>query len=403
MMGEMTSETTALRRLDWAILLIMLSFSIISLVFIFSSQQTGQYGAQNFALKQGVNYLIGFTLLFLVAKLDMDQIERIAWPFYIGMFLMLVLLKVAPESIAHPILGAKRWFMIPLLGSIQPSEFFKIALILLVAKIISKHNDMYISRTFGTDMLLIGKTLLVSIPPSLLVYQQPDTGMFFLYLIAIGSILFLSGINKRVLAIFIFATVFVIGLLVYLYFYRQDIIYEQLIPLLKPHQQERIIGWLDPIGNSNEGYQALKSLLAVGSGQIFGKGLMNGNVYIPEKHTDFIFATIAEEGGFIVASTVVILFFLLIYRVVVIGHSSETPFGTYICAGIAASLTAQIFQNIGMVVGIMPVKGISLPFLTYGGSSLFANMIMMGILLSIRKTYGKYMFSNQKSRNGIKI
>ena len=118
-----------------------------------------------------------------------------------------------------------------------------------------------------------------------------------------------------------------------------------------------------------------------------------------EKHTDFIFATVAEEGGFVLAFIVVTLFFLLIYRIVIIGHSSETPFGTYICAGIAFSLTAQIFQNIGMVIGIMPVKGISLPFLTYGGSSLFSNMIIMGIILSIRKTYGLYMFSNKNENS----
>ncbi len=139
----------------------------------------------------------------------------------------------------------------------------------------------------------------------------------------------------------------------------------------------------------------MKSLLAVGSGGTFGKGLLGGNVYIPEKHTDFIFSTIAEEGGFLLAAFVVTLFFLLIYRMIVIGFSSETPFGTYVCAGVAFSLTAQIFQNIGMVIGIMPVKGISLPFLTYGGSSLFSNMILMGIILSIRKTFGQYMFSKK--------
>ncbi|MHC0038086.1 FtsW/RodA/SpoVE family cell cycle protein [Pseudoneobacillus sp. C159] len=393
----MNSENNWYRRLDRTILLILILFFILSLVFIYSSQQTGQYGAQNFAMKQGINYLIGFSLLIFVAKLDIDQIEKIAWPSYIALFFIIVFLKFSPESIAYPILGAKRWFMIPYVGSIQPSEFFKIALILVVARIISKHNSVHIFRTIRTDILLIGKILLISIPPSLFVYQQPDTGMVMLYFIAIGSMLYLSGLNKKIIAAFIFTFILLIGLLVYLYFFKQEVIYQQLIPLLKPHQQERIIGWIDPTGNGDQAYQAMKSTLAVGSGGTFGKGLLEGNVYIPEKHTDFIFATIAEEGGFLLATIVVTLFFLLIYRMIVIGFSSETLFGTYICAGVAFSLTAQIFQNIGMVIGIMPVKGISLPFLTYGGSSLFSNMIIMGIILSIRKTFGQYMFSKNSS------
>ncbi|MBY0123757.1 FtsW/RodA/SpoVE family cell cycle protein [Bacillus sp. S/N-304-OC-R1] len=391
----MNEETNWYRRLDGTILLIIILFSVLSIIFIYSSQQTGQYGSQNFAMKQVINYLIGFTLLILVAKLDVDQIEKMAWPLYIALFMSIVILRFSPESIAYPILGAKRWFIIPFIGSLQPSEFFKIALIIVSAKLISKHNSQNEDRTTKSDLLLIGKLMLVTIPPSLFVYQQPDTGMVFLYFIAIGSMLFLSGIKKRIITFFIVSVLLVLGILVYLYVYQTDVIYKQLIPLLKPHQQERIIGWLDPGGNSDQSYQADRSILAVGSGEMFGKGLLQGNVYIPEKHTDFIFATIAEEGGFVLASIVVTMFFLLIYKVVIIGHSSDTPFGSYICAGVAFSLTAQIFQNIGMVIGIMPVKGISLPFLTSGGSSLFSNMIIMGIILSIRKTFGLYMFSNE--------
>lgn len=391
----MKKDTGLFRRLDGTILLILIVFFTFSLIFIYSSQQTGQYGGQNFAFKQGINYIIGFSLLILVAKLDVDQIERLAWPSYIVLFLAIILLRYSPNTIAHPILGAKRWYTIPFLGSIQPSEYFKISLIILVARLISKHNSLFPMRNLKTDLLLVGKILLVAIPPSLFVYQQPDTGMVFLYFIAIASMLYLSGLNNKLIAFCAVVPVIIIGLLIYLYYYQPDVIYKQLIPLLKPHQQERIIGWLDPVGNSDQAYQTNRSLLAVGSGELYGKGLMNGNVYIPEKHTDFIFATVAEEGGFFTASIIISMFFLLIYKIVVIGRSSETRFGTYICAGIVLSLSVQIFQNIGMVVGLMPVKGISLPFLTYGGSSLFSNMIIMGIVLSIRKTFGFYMFAKK--------
>jgi cell division protein FtsW (lipid II flippase) len=392
----MNTETTIFRRLDGAIMLILMAFFMISIVFIYSSQQTGQYGAQNFALKQGINYIIGFVLLILVAKLDMDQIERLAWPAYISMFMVIILLRFSPKTIAPVIYGAKRWFSIPLLGSIQPSEFFKIALIILVARLISKHNSTHGLRTMKSDLLLVGKILLVTIPPSLFVYQQPDTGMVFLYFIAIGGMLYLSGLKRKLVAFFVMIPLIIAGVLVYLFYYQPDIIYKDLIPLLKPHQQERIVGWLDPSGDSKGAYQSQKSLLAVGSGEFVGKGYMQGNVYIPEKHTDFIFATVAEEGGFIIAAFVVLLFMLLLYRIIRIGHKSQTSFGMYICAGITLSFSVQIFQNIGMVVGIMPVKGIALPFLTYGGSSLFSNMILMGMILSIRKTFGLYMFAKSQ-------
>lgn len=381
------------KRLDRTILLTLFALFILSLTFIYSSQKTGNYGTQNFVLKQGINYIIGFLILYLVAKLDIDQIERLAWPAYIITCLMIVALKFSPSSIAPLILGAKRWFNIPVIGSIQPSEYFKIALIILTARLISQHNTIYVERTWKTDLLIVGKVLLVTIPPSLIVYIQPDTGMVFLYLIAIASMLYLSGIKSQLVGVFIIVPVLLIGSLVYLYFYQPDIIYKQLIPLLSPHQQDRIIGWLNPDGNSDQAYQTERSLLAVGSGGLSGNGIGKGSVYIPEKTTDFVFSTVGEEGGFLGASIVLTLFMLLIYKTVVIGLSSETPFGTYICGGIVLSMAVQIFQNIGMVVGLMPVKGISLPFLTYGGSSLFSNMILIGIVLSIRKTFNAYIFS----------
>jgi cell division protein FtsW (lipid II flippase) len=385
-------KTNDVKRLDRTVLLILIAFFVASLTFIYSNQLTGYFGMQDFVLKQGINYVIGFTLLYFTSKLDVDQMERLAWPSYILLFFMIIALKFAPGSIAPNILGAKRWFNIPLLGSIQPSEFFKIALIFLVAHLITKHNEIYHEKKVTTDLLLIGKILLVAVPPTIMVYIQPDTGMVFLYFIAIGAMLYVSGMNKKLASVLILVPLIIVGALVYLYFYHPNVIYKDLIPKLSPHQQSRILGWLNPAANDNQAYQTNQSLLAVGSGEMFGKGILKGNVYIPEKYTDFIFSTVAEEGGFVGASIIITLFFLLILKVVSTGLKSETAFGSYICAGIAFSMTAQIFQNIGMVVGLMPVKGISLPFLTYGGSSLFSNMILIGIVLSIRKTSSGYMF-----------
>ncbi|MCS0825559.1 rod shape-determining protein RodA [Cytobacillus firmus] len=383
---------TYLKRLDKSVLFIFCTFSIMSILFIYSSQGTGQYGDQNFALKQGVSYMIGFVLLMAVAYLDADQLERIAWPLYLVCFASIVLLPLMPPAVAPSILGAKRWYSLPLLGSIQPSEFFKIALLLLTSRLAYKHNLLYQVRTVWTDLLLIGKILLATIIPSIFVYQQPDTGMVVLYLAGSATVLFLSGIQKKILAAACFFPAAGTAILMYVYFQYPSVFYDQLIPLLKPHQQERILGWLSPSEYADHAYQTNKAILAVGSGELKGNGFGGGTVYIPEKHTDFIFATIAEEGGFIAAAVVLSLFFVLLYRMAVIGDHAESPFGLYICSGAIAMYTLQIFQNIGMTIGVMPVKGISLPLLSYGGSSLLSNMIFMGILLSIRKPYRKYMF-----------
>ncbi|SDC40456.1 cell division protein FtsW, lipid II flippase [Terribacillus halophilus] len=381
-----------LGEIDKVILTIVCLLCGISILFIYSTQSGGQFGSQNFALRQSINYMIGFSLLLLFRLLDLNQLRLLAWPFYIVSVLVLFFLTIAPESIAPNILGAKRWFSIPLVGSVQPSEFFRIALILLAAKLIFDHKEKYPNNAIQEDLLLLGKILLIAIPPSLLVYQQPDTGMVMLYMFAIAAMLGMIKLNKVVVIIGILGPLLLVSIIVCFFLFKPEIIYEDVIPKLKPHQQERIIGWLDPSDNRNQAFQSTRSVLAVGTGGLTGKGIEGGNVYVPEKHTDFIFASIAEEGGFLIGATVILLFFLLIGRMVEIGSKTSDTFGTYICAGLALSLTIQIVQNIGMVEGMLPVKGISLPFLTYGGSSLFSNMILLGIVMSVRNTYAYQFF-----------
>ena len=390
----MVGKIVFLKKLDKKLIFILFILCITSIVAIYSSQQTGQYGNQNFAVKQMVNYAIGFVLLLIVANIDLDQLQKLAWPIYIVGFISIIILKVLPVSSFTPeILGAKRWFRFPIVGAIQPAEFFKLALILLAASLVVKHNAQYMARTFQTDLLLIGKICLITIPPALLVYSQPDTGMVFLYIAAIACIIFMSGIQKKLIVLCAGIPMTVLSALIFIYVKYPDIFFNKLVTLLKPHQQSRILGWLDPFQHTDQGYQTQQSLLAVGSGGVEGKGFGSGNVYIPEKHTDFIFATIAEEGGFIVATFIICIFFLLLSRILIIGNSADNLFGTLLCAGIVGVLMLQFFQNIGMIVGLMPVKGIALPFLSYGGSSLFSNMLMMGLILSTRKTYKEYMFS----------
>lgn len=381
------------KKLDTSILYIIGAFCLISVLSIHGVQHTGLYGTQKLGLKQGINYIIGAFLLFLFAYFDIDQIERLAWPLYISGFIAVAVLPFLPSSIVPNILGARRWIQIPLLGTIQPSEFLKVFLLILNSHIAIKHNELYPTRTTRSDFLLIGKIMLVTLPPTLFVYKEPDTGMPLLFLAGCIAIIILSGIQKKVVLPLTLIPAGLIMGLIYLYFADPSMLFHKLLPLLSPHQQARILGWLSPSGHGAQAYQTDQSLLAVGSGEMTGKGMGQGNVYIPEKNSDFIFAAIAEEGGFFAATAVIALFFLLLYRVTIIGQMTKSSFGSYLCSGTLIIFTLQIFQNIGMTVGLMPVKGISLPFLSYGGSSIFSNMIIMGIILSIRKDYQKYMFS----------
>lgn len=376
-----------LKKLDWIIMLILAVFFTTSLIFIYSSQQSGQYGLTNFVGKQTIYYVIGFALLFYMSVLDTEQIKKLSWIFYGFCLLSIIVLKFAPEKIAPFLNGAKRWFTLPGIGSIQPSEFLKVAIILLASYLVVEHQNKHTFKTIGSDLLLIGKLLGITLIPSFLVYTQPDTGMVILYFISIVAIIFLANLQtKLILSLSLIPAVFV-SFLLYLYFQLPDVFKNYVLSLFSGHRQQRILGWLDPSTFKDEGYQSMQSLLAIGSGGLEGKGIGQGNVYIPEKHSDFIFATIGEEGGYVIAVLIVSLFFILMYRVIKIGNESNDAFCACVCSGIVAVLTFQTFQNIGMTIGLMPVKGIALPFLSYGGSSLLSNMLLIGIVLCIRKKY----------------
>ena len=164
---------------------------------------------------------------------------------------------------------------------------------------------------------------------------------------------------------------------------------------MKPYQFDRIYAWLDPENNA-AGYHLSNSLKAIGSGLLTGKGFGERKVYIPESHTDFIFSVIGEEYGFIGASIVIGLFFLLIYHITKTALETNDTFNTYICVGVISMITFHVFQNIGMTIQVLPITGIPLPFISYGGSSLMGNMMAMGLIYSIHYHHRNYMFSSNR-------
>lgn len=376
-------------RIDFGLVTILLLLCITSLVAIFSAQSTGQYD-KNFLVQQIFWYCVGIGIIAGIITLDSDQLKKISWYAYgFGLFLLLMLV-ILPESIVPSINGARSWFKTPI-GSIQPSELMKVFLILALANVITTHHIKNPVKSIETDLWLLGKMGIVTAAPLLLIMKQPDLGTSLVLCAILVGMVFISGVSWKILLPIFSATVVFISTIFYFILWQPDLLKKYLG--VKPYQFGRIYSWLDPYNYStSEGFHLIKSLLAIGSGQTTGKGIGAREVYLPESQTDFIFSIIGEEFGFIGSSIVISLFFILIYHITKTGMETKNNFYTYICVGVISMITFHVFQNIGMTIGVMPITGIPLPFISYGGSSLMGNMMAMGLIFSIRYHYKKYMF-----------
>jgi len=374
-------------KIDFTLVLILMLLSLASLIAIYSADSS-------FVIKQVVFYVIGTGIIAGIMQLDSDQLKKLSWYLYgIGIVLLLLLI-VAPTSIAREINGAKSWFTLPGF-SLQPSEFVKVFLILILSKIIVDHQEKHIVKTMQTDFLLLLKIGGITFAPLLLVMQQPDLGTSLVLIAIMVGMIFISGITWKIIApIFVGGITLATGIL-YLVIWHPDLLEKYLG--VKEYQFGRIYSWLDPYNyQSSTGYHLTQSLLAIGSGQTTGKGIGTNEVVLPENHTDFIFSVVGEEFGFIGASIIISLFFLLIYHITKVALETKNSFYTCICVGVISMVTFHVFQNIGMTVGVLPITGIPLPFISYGGSSLLGNMLAIGLIFSIRYHYKKYMFSSDE-------
>ncbi|MCQ6279013.1 rod shape-determining protein RodA [Bacillus sp. EB600] len=387
----MTSNRNTTSKLDYNLVFTLLLLFLISCLAIYSAQTTGQY-KENFLLKQIIWYAVGTGIIAGVITLDSDQLKKLTWYVYgFGLFL-LILVRVAPESIAPHINGAKSWFKVPALGSLQPSEFVKIFLILALAKVIEDHHQKNPVKTVQTDFWLLIKMAIFTIVPVMLIMLQPDLGTALVFLAILLGMIFISGISWKILVPLFVGGAVLIGIIFYFVLVQPNLLEKYLH--VKQYQFGRIYSWLDPYNyQSSEGYQLTQSLLSIGSGQTSGKGYGNRDIYMPESQTDFIFSIVGEEFGFIGASVLISIFFLLIYHITKVGMETKNNFYTYLCVGVISMITFHVFQNIGMTIGLLPITGIPLPFISYGGSSLMGNMLGLGLIFSIRYHYKKYMFS----------
>lgn len=381
-------------RFDWTLAFILLLFFLVSLFAIASAQTTGQY-TQNFVPSQIQWYFIGCIIIALTMFLEPDQYKKAAWIIYGGGVFILALLFILPDGMAlvAPRNGAKSWFHLPGIGSIQPAEFMKTFFIIGMARMITVHHEKFDKKTLKTDFFLLGKIIAILLLPLFFIMMQTDLGTGLVFIAITAVFIVVSGITWRIILPVFAGTVTIGAILLWMALYAQDFLQNKLG--FKLYQFERIYSWFDPYSySSNEGRHLITALNAIGSGEIFGKGYKGREVYVAESHTDFIFTTIAEDWGFIGACLVICLYFFLIYHLTKITLELKDPFSTYICAGIIAMITFHVFENIGMTIQLLPITGIPLPFISYGGSSLMGNMLAIGLVFSMKFHHRTYMFSS---------
>jgi rod shape determining protein RodA len=350
------------KRFDFILFISVLLLCIYGIIMIRSA--TLSFENNRYVKVQTISTILGIIAIIFLVLLDYQFIGKFYIPIYIVSVLLLV--AVALFGIGADDWGSDSWLKIG--GFVfQPAEIAKVGIIIFLAKYIDKNKN-----EINQPVILL-KILVLAGIPIFLIYKQPDLGTAIVFAFFLVVILFAAGIDWKYIG---YAFLLSIISLPILWF------------SLKPYQRNRIFNFLDPERDtSNTGYQAMQSKIAIGSGKIFGRGLFQGVQtqfnYIPEKQTDFIFAVIGEELGLFGGLGLILLYFIMLFRIIKIAKNSKDMFGSLMVIGFAAMFLIHIWENIGMTIGLMPITGIPLPFLSYGGTFQLVNLICIGIILSV--------------------
>lgn len=361
-------------KLNKSLIICVFIFMIISIVTIYSAMTYLPDYLGNLAFKQFMWYLVGFFMIIIANKISVENIYHFNWYIYVTSILLLAILLV----IGEPINGSKCWFTIPKIGSIQPSEFAKISLILTVS-IITKNWAKKIRKvpTLKEEIILLAKIFIIWLIPSFLTFLEPDTGAVFIYSIIIIAILFVSPLRKRWFILAIILIGIGLGSFLFLYFLKKDI-FVNIFGTELFYRIDRLLDW-----KNGTGMQLENSLTSIGSSSILGHGYNKTPVYFPESGTDFIFAVYASNFGLLGSIFLIVIILYFDITIIKIAKNASNITEKFTAVGILGILVYQQIQNIGMTLGILPITGITLPFISYGGSSLLSYMLMIGILLNI--------------------
>lgn len=371
-----------IQNLDWWLVGAVCLLALFGLVCIASATRINLGESPSNVIKQGVFLLIGIVLMIVAANVDYEYFSQ----FYIPIYILNILLLLAVLFLGTNNKGATRWIAIGPL-TIQPSEFAKVIMIFCLAKIITMRQ-----KTLN-DLQTLGFLCVATGIPLILIQKQPALSAS-LVLVAIFCIeLFIAGLDWRIIRNVLVVIVPIVVLILF------DVSRENPLftdKIFAEHQFNRILSFVDPSRDASLYYQTEKSISAIGSGQLIGKGLFHGTLnqlsYLPEPHNDFIFSVIGEEFGFFGCIFVLAVLLFIVFRCIVISISARDTFSQLLAAGIAGMFAFQTFVNAGVATGILPNTGMSLPFVSYGGSSMWTNMIAIGLMLNIRKKETKSLF-----------
>ncbi|WP_127588010.1 FtsW/RodA/SpoVE family cell cycle protein [Paenibacillus koleovorans] len=370
-----------LKKTDWFMISILVVFMVLG-TFVVHSATSRDSLYSHTDMKNLINYGIGFFVCISAMLMDYRLLVKGALYFYIfGVGLL-----VAVYLFGADIHGSRSWFELPAGFNFQPAELMKLIVIVAVAAYIGRRNGEQLK--LWTDVIPIG--FIVFIPFALIIIQ-PDLGNAIIFIVVLLVMYWIGNIKYLHVLI---GLVLIVGFIV-LFFYFFQLYYDQLVEYLRAndmnkwvHRLNRIQTFIDPSSATADArYQVDNSMRAIGSGSLFGEGFMKGDSvqkgFIPYPYSDSIFVVIGEEFGFVGSSFLLLLYFLLIYRMIYIAIQCTDRVGSFIIVGIVSMYVFQVFENIGMLIGIMPLTGITLPFVSYGGSSLLINMLSIGLVMSI--------------------
>lgn len=364
------------KNIDVPLLINVFLLVMIGFIAIYAATQTFDTAQSvKFVVTQAVAFALGLVAIVVISSIDYHEFGLYWKVIYVICILMLIAVLI--PGIGKVNKGARGWIDLGVV-EMQPAEVAKIGIILTFAKLLESREDKLNSlRDLAVPLIHIGI-------PILLIMKQPDLGNALVFMVIAAGMLFVAGLNMK----FIWGSILG-GVLSF------PILWNF---VLLPHQQNRLITFIDPYNDPlGDGYHVIQSMLAVGSGQVTGKGLMAEDTmtnlnFLPEQWTDFIFSVISELTGFIGSAIVVIAFIFFLHRLLYLSRVAKDQFGTLIVSGIFFMYLFQIVENIGMTIGVMPITGITLPFMSYGGSSMLTNMIAIGLVLNVTMRRRKIKF-----------
>ena len=334
-----------------------------------------------FLKKQMVAVFLGIIGIIAVQFFDYKVFKHYYNIIYLITIAVLVYILLTAQIVA----GGRRWFILGPLH-FQPSEIAKILLILVLAAILDQKKDnlKYLSGFIVPFIYMI-------IPFGLIILQN-DLGTALVVLVIFIVMLYIAGANRKFMMIIFGGSLLLIIAIIFLH-----LVFEVPVPFLQKHQLNRLIVFINPrVDPQGISYNLIQSKIAIGSGEIFGKGLFGGTQnqlnFLPEKHTDFIFSVIGEEFGFLGCSIVILLFLFLLWQLINVAREAKDTYGALVITGITAMFFFHIFENIGMTMGVMPITGIPLPFISYGGSSMVSSLIAIGLVININRRKRKLRF-----------